>query len=139
MHIPRYFAEDRARTVEQRNGTIQTVLDRLHAARDDPSASAPFKSFLPINAEPLDSITLAHAVRVLQAHERARQGRVHAYFMRRMKNDLKKIEAKVTKDVDLAESCLVIQTVWRQRHASKVFNARKTAQTNLLGMVSSVR
>lgn len=83
-------------------------------------------------------LTLATAVRVLQAHERARQGRVHAYFMRRMKTQTKTMEMKLTTEGDLDESCRVIQTIWRQKYAEKLFQRKKKDYAQMLGMVDEI-
>lgn len=79
-------------------------------------------------------IPLATAIYILQAHERARQGRLNAYFMRQMKNELK-IQTKLIDEQKLEDSCLVIQTIWRQKHAEKLFNKKKIENDELLGMV----
>lgn len=83
-------------------------------------------------------ITLATAVRVLQAHERARQGRVHAYFMQRMKRQSKNTEIKSVDDNQLNESCLIIQTIWRQKYAEKLFYEKKLENAKMLGMVNNL-
>lgn len=77
-----------------------------------------------------EKVLLNTAVRILQAHERARQGRLHAYRMFRMKNDSTKTEVK-----NFNESILIIQTVWRQKHAETLFEERKLEENLLLGMV----
>lgn len=94
-----------------------------------------------LSSDPLDSnnsVTLGTAVRVLQAHERARQGRVHAYFMRRMKTQMKTTEVKVTTEENFDASCRVIQTIWRQKYAEKVYQRKKKEYAQILGMVDEV-
>ena len=81
--------------------------------------------------------TLAAAVRALQAHERARQGRVHAYLMHQMKNESKTKETESSDDHSLGTACLIIQTIWRQKYAEKLFNDRKADEARLLNMVIS--
>ncbi|CAF4366663.1 unnamed protein product, partial [Adineta steineri] len=93
------------------------------------------KSLLITKTNQTNVITLAHAVRILQAYERARQGRVHAYFMHRMKNEVKITETKLINDNHLNDSCLIIQTIWRQKYAEKLFDEKKIEQQKLLGMV----
>ena len=80
---------------------------------------------------------LFRSVRALQAHERARQGRVHAYFMHNMKNESKTNDAESNDDHSLGTACLIIQTIWRQKYAEKLFNERKTDEARLLNMVIS--
>lgn len=81
--------------------------------------------------------TLAAAVRALQAHERARQGRVHAYLMHKMKNESKTKDTESSDDQSLDAACLIIQTIWRQKYAEKLFNDRKADEARLLNMVIS--
>lgn len=90
-------------------------------------------------------MTLANAIRVLQAHERARQGRVHAYFMRRMKTQTKTTtttttttESKSIAEKNLDESCRVIQTIWRQKYAETCFQRKKIENAQILGMVNEL-
>jgi hypothetical protein len=122
--------------MEQRNHTIGTILDRLDQSKNDLSMKSSFDSLFTSINHPTNVITLATAVRVLQAHERARQGRVHAYFMHQMKRELKTTEAKSTNDNNLNDSCVIIQTIWRQKYAEKLFHKKKIEEAKLLGMVS---
>lgn len=83
-------------------------------------------------------MTLASAIRVLQAHERARQGRIHAYFMRRMKTHTKTIESKNIGEKNVDESCRIIQTIWRQKYAEKLYREKKKENAQILGMVNEL-
>ncbi|CAF0994003.1 unnamed protein product [Adineta ricciae] len=133
IEIPRYFAQDRFQAIEQRNQMIKLILDRLEQSKKD---YLPRNSLLiALKSDQIDTITLAHAVRVIQAHERARQGRVHAHFMRQMKKDVKTVETKAFNDNNLSDSCLIIQTIWRQKNAEKRFHQRKLEHVKLLDMV----
>ncbi|UJR26060.1 hypothetical protein I4U23_007406 [Adineta vaga] len=139
IQIPRYFSEDRFKTIEQRNQMIKLILNRLDQSKTDHlSRRSSLKSLTTtttIKSDQIDEITLAHAVRVIQAHERARQGRIHAFFMRRTKKDLKIVETKVINDDNLHDSCLIIQTIWRQKYAEKLFHRKKIQHAKLLGMI----
>ncbi len=137
IRIPRYFSQDRFQAIEKRNHTIQIILDRLDLSKIDPIITT--SSFDPIGLSKNDHktlITLATAVRVLQAHERARQGRVHAFFMRRMKADVKTTGTKLINENNLDENCLIIQTIWRQKYAEQLFNKKKIENAKILGMVN---
>ena len=114
------------------------ILDRLDQSNNEPTMVSSFDPFFSSKNDQSNVITLAAAVRVLQAHERARQGRVHAYFMRRMKTQMKTTDTKLTNEDNFDESCLVIQTIWRQKYAEKVFQARKTENAKMLGMVNEL-
>ncbi|CAF0723079.1 unnamed protein product [Rotaria sp. Silwood1] len=135
IEIPRYFAEDRFKAIEQRNHTIRMILDRLEQSKNDLSIKSSFDSLLTLKTYQTNVIPLATVLHVLQAHERARQGRVHAYFMRQMKNELKTKEMKSLNDNNLGDSCLIIQTIWRQKYAEKLFDRKKTENAKLLGMI----
>ncbi|CAF0797232.1 unnamed protein product [Rotaria sp. Silwood1] len=135
IEIPRYFAEDRFKAIEQRNHTIRMILDRLEQSKNDLSIKSSFDSLLTLKTYQTNVIPLATVLHVLQAHERARQGRVHAYFMRQMKNELKTKEMKSLNDNNLDDSCLIIQTIWRQKYAEKLFDRKKTENAKLLGMI----
>ena len=111
------------------------ILDRL----DQSIADLPIQSSLdslPISKT--NDITLATAIRTLQAHERARQGRTHAYKMHQMKNETKITEINSINDNNLHDSCLIIQTIWRQKYAEKLFNEKKIEKAKLLGMVGEI-
>jgi hypothetical protein len=108
----------------------------LDSAKTDPVIPSSFDLLGLSKNDQKNVITLATAVRVLQAHERARQGRVHAYFMRRMKAEVKKTETKLINENNLDDSCLIIQTIWRQKYAEKLFNTKKIENAKILGMVN---
>ncbi|CAF1111762.1 unnamed protein product [Didymodactylos carnosus] len=124
VDVPQYFTQERWKAIEQRNASIQRILDKTKDLTDNN------------DIESSNIILLAQAVRVLQAHERARQARVHAFFMKKMKNELKKPEEKLKTDVrELNVACRIIQTVWRQKHAEKLLSEKKDDEAKLLGMV----
>lgn len=117
--------------MQERNRTIQTILDRLNQSRNPLNTAS--ASDLSCSSD--NPITLAMAVRMLQAHERARQGRAHAFLMHRTKKESKIGESYPTDEKQLNEGCLVIQTIWRQKHAEKLFHAKKLEESQLLGMM----
>jgi hypothetical protein len=58
--------------------------------------------------------------------------------MGRMKRELKMTETKSVDDNNINESCLVIQTIWRQKYAEKLFNLKKIEKETLLGLVREI-
>ncbi len=112
------------------------ILDRFDQSKNDLTRKSSFDSLLISKDEQNNLITLATAVRVLQAHERARQGRVHAYFMQRMKTQLKTTAIKSIHENNLNDCCLVLQTIWRQKYAEKLFHTKKIENAKMLGMVN---
>ncbi|CAF3283444.1 unnamed protein product [Rotaria socialis] len=135
IEIPSCFAEDRFKSIEQRNHIIRTILSRLDESKHVLSMKSSFDSFLTSKNDQIRIIPLAAVIHILQAHERARQGRVHAYFMRQMKNELKTKEMKSISDNNLEDSCVIIQTIWRQQYAEKLFNRKKIEKAELLNMI----
>ena len=110
----------------ERNEKIQTILNRWRSSRDEIQTLESIDE-----SSGSSSISLSVAVRTLQAHERARQGRLHAFFMQRIKEKTKNSH----RQIDLNGFCLVIQTVWRQKNAEKRFHQMKITEQKLLGMV----
>ncbi|CAM4771441.1 unnamed protein product [Rotaria magnacalcarata] len=135
IEIPSCFAEDRFKSIEQRNHIIRTILGRLDESKHVFSVKSSFDSLLTSRNDQSHLILLATVIHILQAHERARQGRVHAYFMRQMKNELKTKEMKSISDSNLEDSCVIIQTIWRQKYAEKLFNRKKIETAKLLNTI----
>lgn len=126
LEVPRYFSAERLQTVTERNEKIQTILNRWRSSR------AEIQTVDSVDENSVSSsISFSVAVRTLQAHERARQGRLHAFSMQRIKQKVNDSQRKI----DLNEFCLVIQTVWRQKNAEKRFKQMKINEQKLLGMV----
>ncbi|CAF3975705.1 unnamed protein product, partial [Rotaria magnacalcarata] len=125
----------RFKSIEQRNHIIRTILGRLDESKHVFSVKSSFDSLLTSRNDQSHLILLATVIHILQAHERARQGRVHAYFMRQMKNELKTKEMKSISDSNLEDSCVIIQTIWRQKYAEKLFNRKKIETAKLLNTI----
>lgn len=135
LKIPHFITENCSKSIEQRNQLIKQILDRLNQSKTDLNLESSIENILPTKSDHNNELTLANAIRILQAHERARQGRVHAYFMRRMKTQLKVTQTKTVNDDNLHQCCLVIQTIWRQKYTEKLYQTKQIEQTLLLGMV----
>lgn len=58
--------------------------------------------------------------------------------MQRMKTQSKNLETKSISDNQLNESCLIIQTIWRQKYAEKLFDEKKIDNAKILGMVNEI-
>jgi hypothetical protein len=131
--VPEYFSSNRFQAIEERT----RILVDHRRTQSNESATTAFSTdlCLPIDNDTTCSMTQAAAVRLLQAHERARQGRVHAYSMYRMKHDSTPMNMISNDETALDDACLIIQTVWRQVYAEKLFNRKKRAECQLLGMV----
>lgn len=138
VEVPHYFLENRFETIEKRNQTINDILERLKTTKDSTKIVSSENLLSTLEVHQNDAIPLSTAIHILQAHERARQGRIHAYFMRLMKSKPKNQEMKSISDHNLENNCLIIQTIWRQKYAQKLFNIKKTENAKLLGMVRDI-
>ncbi|NXM37064.1 DRC11 protein, partial [Oxyruncus cristatus] len=96
--IPKYFIEENLEVLQQREKTLDEIL--LNAGLQE--------------QKPVEAMTLAEAIKLIQVAERARQGRSRAVFMRKIYLEEKrttKQEEQTGQSPDDAATC--IQKVWR--------------------------
>ncbi|XP_013111393.2 dynein regulatory complex protein 11 [Stomoxys calcitrans] len=123
LKIPRYFLRDRRAEIEHRNKTMHEILVKLGWVEENPVR---------------EKITEIEAIRLIQMHERARQGRLRAHFMKeiRMLKEKGKCEEK---DKDRNDSGLVaalkIQKIWRGHTDRRKTRRRKLDEMILIGML----
>lgn len=123
LHVPRYFLRERQQEIEQRNRTMHEILIKLGWLEEHPSE---------------EKLSEIEAIRLLQMHERARQGRLRAHFMKeiRMLKDKGKAEEKGKERSDVGLLAAVkIQKVWRGHTARRITRRRKQEEMILIGMV----
>ncbi|XP_014228258.1 IQ and AAA domain-containing protein 1 [Trichogramma pretiosum] len=124
--IPRYFRRERAREIAERRQLIERTLRALGHLEDRTEKRI---------------MTERAAVRLIQAHERARQGRVRFQFMKEIldmkeRSSIRAAEAKDARDPLVAErSALLIQRVWRGWRARARVRQRKLDEMSLIGML----
>ncbi|CAB0029137.1 unnamed protein product [Trichogramma brassicae] len=124
--IPRYLRRERAREIAERRQLIERTLRALGHLEDRTEKRI---------------MTERAAVRLIQAHERARQGRVRFQFMKEIldmkeRSSIRAAEAKDARDPLIAErSALLIQRVWRGWRARARVRQRKLDEMSLIGML----
>ncbi|XP_026465095.1 IQ and AAA domain-containing protein 1-like [Ctenocephalides felis] len=121
-NIPRYVRRDRAKQIAEQKNTMDQILKGLGYIDGD---------------EDLPPMTELEAIRIIQTHERARQGRIRAQFMREiriLKEKGKQDESKERQDTALL-AALRIQRNWRGFAARRRIRQRKIDEMLLIGMI----
>lgn len=123
LRIPRYFQRERRSEIEGRNKTMHDILVKLGWLEENPVK---------------EQMTEIEAIRLIQMHERARQGRLRAHFMKEIRMLKEKGKAE-EKDKDRSDSGLMaamkIQKMWRGHTARRKTRRRKLDEMILIGMV----
>nr|CAI5827479.1 unnamed protein product [Callosobruchus analis] len=128
LEVPTCFRQERTSEIEYRKQTIDSVLSKL--------------GFLE-KKEPKVVMTEQQAIIIIQQHERARQGRLRAQFMREikmMKQKGKPIQGEDTEEegklggISMA-AAMKIQKIWRGFIARRATRRRKLEEMLLIGMI----
>lgn len=123
LRIPRYFLRERRKEIDKRNKTMHEILVKLGWVDENPV---------------VEQISEIEAIRLIQMHERARQGRLRAHFMKEIRMLKEKGKAE-EKDKDRTDSGLMaamkIQKMWRGHAARRKTRRRKLDEMILIGMV----
>ncbi|XP_061393695.1 dynein regulatory complex protein 11-like [Musca vetustissima] len=123
LRVPRYFLRERRKEIEQRNKTMHDILVKLGWVEENPV---------------VEQITEIEAIRLIQMHERARQGRLRAHFMKEIRM-LKEKGKNEEKDKDRNDAGLLaamkIQKMWRGHTDRRKTRRRKLDEMILIGMV----
>jgi hypothetical protein len=129
LPIPRYFLSENAKELKEREKLLGSILAQMG----------------PQDATQLDDdvkMTTEEAIQLIQVHERARQGRLRARFMRdiRLQTEREKqAELRGQPKLDRTTAATTIQKMWRgfsQRRAVAVMRAE---ELEFLGMAPPVR
>lgn len=129
LEIPSCFRKNRHDELEYRKKIIEGVLSRLGYI-DKEKKKAPMKEH--------------EAILIIQTHERARQGRLRAQFMKEIKTVKEKSKAPVTEDAKEGEdtklgislsAAMKIQKIWRGYIARRITRRRKLQEMLLIGMI----
>ncbi|XP_055696973.1 dynein regulatory complex protein 11 [Phlebotomus papatasi] len=122
IRVPRYFRREREKELAQRRETMDEILKKLGCLDEE---------------EEEEKMTELEAIRVIQMHERARQGRLRAQFMKEIR--LLKEKGKPESGKDKTDSGLIaamkIQKVWRGFATRKKTRRRKVEEMVLIGMI----
>lgn len=129
LTVPSCFRKERKSELEYRKHVIESVLAKL--------------GYIDKTVEEVP-MTEQQAILIIQSHERARQGRLRAQFMKEiktMKDKTKPVqgeESEEAKDSKLAvnlSAAVKIQKIWRGYAARRATRRRKLQEMLLIGMI----
>ncbi|RZC40926.1 IQ and AAA domain-containing protein 1, partial [Asbolus verrucosus] len=129
LKVPACYRNDRKKELEYNKNLIESVLGKL--------------GFLD-KLEKKPPLTEQQAILIIQVHERARQGRLRAQFMREirnMKEKTKPVLAEGASEEDeqrggiSLQAALRIQKIWRGYVARRATRRRKLQEMLLIGMI----
>ncbi|XP_072753680.1 IQ and AAA domain-containing protein 1-like isoform X1 [Anoplolepis gracilipes] len=124
IQVPRYYSRERAVEIAERRKFIEDTLRNLGTLQE---AVVPKK------------ITESQAIRLIQAHERARQGRMRYQFMKEIREMKEKSIAKpeVAEEDEASEklAALKIQKVWKGYITRCHIRKRRLEEMLLIGML----
>ncbi|XP_044269643.1 dynein regulatory complex protein 11 [Tribolium madens] len=128
LKVPSCFRNERRKELQYQKNLIESVLGKL--------------GFLD-KLETKPPMTEQQAILIIQVHERARQGRLRAQFMREIRNMKEKTKPVVGEEDDENEqrggislpAALRIQKIWRGYVARRATRRRKLQEMLLIGMI----
>ncbi|XP_060813459.1 dynein regulatory complex protein 11 [Bombus pascuorum] len=123
IQIPRYFRRECLQEIEGKRKYIESILKGIGALDE---------------VVPPKNISESEAIRLIQAHERARQGRLRFQFMKEIRQIKNKSAIKA--DAKIKESCegtavTKIQKVWRGYVTRCKIRKRRLEEMLLIGML----
>ncbi|KAL0271263.1 UNVERIFIED_CONTAM: hypothetical protein PYX00_008408 [Menopon gallinae] len=121
--VPKYYRREREAELKQRRQTMDEILKKLGFYEEE---------------EEVKKMTEEEAVRLIQIHERARQGRLRSQFMkeiRLLKEKGKPEPVSESKESSNLSAVLNIQKTWRGCMARRKVQRRKIEEMLLIGMV----
>lgn len=122
LRIPKYFRREREQEIQTRRKTMDDILIRLGYIDEEIVE---------------EKLTELDAIKIIQMHERARQGRLRAQFMKelRMLKEKGKADGLKEKNESGLLAAMKIQTMWRGFTTRKKTRRRKMDEMVLIGMV----
>lgn len=125
--IPRYFLSENAKTIKEREKLLGTILAKMGPPDLDKTEG--------------DQVTMTteEAVRLIQVHERARQGRLRAKLMKEIRvqeERERQAQLRGAPKIDSNVAATLIQKVWRGYWQRKVTAKLRAEELVLLGMKS---
>nr|XP_034178795.1 dynein regulatory complex protein 11 [Osmia lignaria] len=124
LQVPRYFKRENMKEIDERRKFIENTLRNIGALNE---------------VIPLKQMTESEAIRLIQAHERARQSRIRFQFMkeiRRMKEkSIIKTEAEIQDELSKIAAATKIQKVWRGYVTRQKIRKRRLEEMLLIGML----
>ncbi|XP_062535222.1 dynein regulatory complex protein 11-like [Armigeres subalbatus] len=121
LHVPRYFRRDKEDMLNERRKFMDDILRRIGALDEE------------VVEEELSELD---AIKIIQTHERARQGRLRAQFMKELKllKEKGKPESRDKSTTGL-NAAMKIQKVWRGYATRRQTRRRKMEEMILIGMI----
>uniref|UniRef100_T1I2N0 ATPase_AAA_core domain-containing protein n=1 Tax=Rhodnius prolixus TaxID=13249 RepID=T1I2N0_RHOPR len=123
VNVPTYYRREREAEIKERRQTIDRIMRELGFYEDDTTGIL---------------MTEDKAIRLIQSHERARQGRLRAQFMKEIRSLKDKIKVE-PKEEELEESskkaALKIQKIWRGYITRRRIRKRVVEEMLLIGML----
>ncbi|CAH1132986.1 unnamed protein product [Ceutorhynchus assimilis] len=131
LQIPTCFRRDREDEIAYKKLVIEEVLDKL-------GFTDKIEEKLPMSEQ--------QAILIVQTHERARQGRLRAQFMREIKSIKEKSKPAIAGEGEEEEdkglginlaAAIKIQKIWRGYIARRATRRRKLQEMLLIGMIAA--
>ena len=122
LKVPKYFRRDKEELIQDRRRFIDDILKKIGALDEE------------VVEQPLTEL---EAIRIIQMHERARQGRIRAQFMKELKilKEKGKPDSSREKSNTGYNSAMKIQKVWRGYATRRQTRRRKMEEMILIGMI----
>lgn len=120
-NVPKYFKREREQEIADRRRFIEDIYMRMGWHEDEIAE---------------ERMTELQAIKIIQMHERARQGRLRAQFMKEIRM-LKGKPAESSRERDMSGllAAMRIQKMWRGFATRKKTRRRKMEEMILIGMV----
>ncbi|CAG9811661.1 unnamed protein product [Chironomus riparius] len=118
--IPHYFLREREEELMARAKTMDEILKRIGVIEEE---------------IPIERLSELEAIRIIQMHERARQGRLRAQFMKEIRSLKEKGKPERGKAETGFMAALKIQKVWRGFASRTQTRKRKMQEMILIGML----
>uniref|UniRef100_A0A182HHP9 Transcription termination factor 2 n=1 Tax=Anopheles arabiensis TaxID=7173 RepID=A0A182HHP9_ANOAR len=120
--VPRYFRREREEQLNERKKFMDDILKKIGALDEE------------VVEEELSEL---EAIRIIQTHERARQGRLRAQFMKELKllKEKGKPDSSRDKSTTGLNAAMKIQKTWRGYATRRQTRRKKMEEMILIGMV----
>lgn len=119
-HIPKYFLREREQELALRTKTMDEILKRVGIMDEEVI---------------VERLTELEAIRIIQMHERARQGRLRAQFMKEIRSLKEKGKPERGKAETGLMAAMKIQKMWRGYSSRAQTRKKKLEEMILIGML----
>lgn len=119
-HIPKYFLREREQELALRTKTMDEILKRVGIMDEEVI---------------VERLTELEAIRIIQMHERARQGRLRAQFMKEIRSLKEKGKPERGKAETGLMAAMKIQKMWRGYASRTQTRKKKLEEMILIGML----